>query len=253
MARVPTGFERIAGAPYQLVVRPEAHAWAERAARAGTLRDFAARQRDARVLHGRGSSYSVPAANDQRYIVRHYHRGGAVARALGDRYLRVGATRPERELLASEAARARGIRTPAVAAYAVYSAGIFYRADIVTVEVPRAHDLARELFEDVRTAQQRIDACAAAGSLLREIADKGLLHPDANIKNVLLHDDAHGVTGWILDLDGSRIVEHASPAQKQRMINRFERSLAKWERKTGRMLTSEEQRVLFGTARGERG
>jgi 3-deoxy-D-manno-octulosonic acid kinase len=248
MTRIPSPYERIDGAPYELVAVPEARDWAERTARFGTLHDVAAKEPDARALHGRGSSYSVRGPGDSHFVVRHYHRGGAVARVLRDRYVRAGATRPEREMLASVAARARGVRTPAVAAYAIYTSGLFYRADIVTIEVPRAHDLAYALFEAPLNAQQRIDACAAAGHLMREIADSGLLHPDANIKNVLLQDDPHGVRGWILDLDGCRVVERTTPGQRQRMIARFGRSLAKWERRTGKMLSAEERRVLFAAA-----
>ncbi len=251
MSDLPAPYQRVEGIPYELVVLPEAREWAEGAAGTGTLHGYASHQPDARALHGRGLSYSVAGPNEMRYVVRHYHRGGAIAHVMHDRYLRATSTRPGRELLASDGARARGVRTPAVVAYAIYPAGIFYRADIVTVEVPRAHDLANELFQTERAAQHRIDACVAAGRLLRDIADKGLLHPDANIKNVLIQSDSHGVRAWILDLDGARVVDKASTAQGARMIARFERSLVKWERKSGRALSPEERRVLFTAAKGE--
>jgi hypothetical protein len=79
-------------------------------------------------------------------VVRHYQRGGAVGPILGDRYLSLGRYRPLCETVASLEARERGISTPAVVAGIVYPAGIFYRADLVTEEIPNAVAVAGPLW-----------------------------------------------------------------------------------------------------------
>src|SRR5690606_30819678 len=112
---------------------------------AGTLYGYAASLRDPVRLRGRGVGCGIEAPGG-RWVVRRYRRGGLVARWLGDRYLRVGLPRPIRELIASAAARRRGVATPRVIAAAVYPAGIFYRADVITEYIPDSIDLAEALF-----------------------------------------------------------------------------------------------------------
>jgi hypothetical protein len=151
--KAPEGFAELRAGGARLLLRPEARSWAEESIeRHGTLHAAAAHHPDARRMEGRGSVYAVPAEPDAleaaldrnpgRWAVRHYRRGGLVARLLGDRYLRVGTSRPFRELEASEAARARRIPTPRVVAAAVYPAGLFYRGDLVTAYIPDTVELA---------------------------------------------------------------------------------------------------------------
>ena len=78
--------------------------------------------------------------------MRHYHRGGAVASLLGDRYLRVGEPRPVRELRLGRALERLGVPTVPHLAAAVYTHGIWYRGDLVTRWVSGSVDLAEGLF-----------------------------------------------------------------------------------------------------------
>jgi 3-deoxy-D-manno-octulosonic acid kinase len=206
-------------------------------------------------LTGRGRVAAVPepgADGHGRWVVRHYHRGGAVARALGDRYLRVGTPRPFEELRLLEAVRGRGVPAPEPVGAAVYPAGAFYRGDLVTRWIPDSVDLATLLF-DTYSLREPIEASAgmrAAGRLVRLLHDRGIEHRDLNLKNILL--GAHhgppvprpGATGsqsdprpMILDLDRARLHDGAVPDRAQRaMIERFWRSAGKWERRQGRPL-----------------
>ena len=116
-----------------------------------TLHEWAAGHDRIASSAGRGTVHAVPAPTlgpDGRecWAVRHYRRGGSVARYLDDRYLAGGDSRPVRELKASVEARKRGVPTPAVMAGATYSAGIFYRADIATELIPDAKSLRDVLF-----------------------------------------------------------------------------------------------------------
>jgi 3-deoxy-D-manno-octulosonic acid kinase len=194
----------------------------------GTLYDWAAAQPAARSLAGRGAAY---AAGDR--VVRHYRRGGLVARVLYDRYLRAGEPRPLRELRASATARARGVATPEVLAAVVYDAGILmYRADIATRLVPDAIDLAEAALGPGRLEPaQRVAAWRAAGALLRSAFAAGVIHRDLNLRNILIGRDG---TAHLLDLDRADVRSRgASDGARRRMLERLHRSRRKLEVRYG--------------------
>ncbi|HEX7050443.1 MAG TPA: lipopolysaccharide kinase InaA family protein [Longimicrobiales bacterium] len=224
-----------------LIARAEAIEPASRALRqAGSLFAFAAACADAEPLEGRGAVYSIPAPGG-RWVVRHYRRGGAVARILEDRYLRAGAPRPVRELRTSHAVRVRGIDSPEVVAGVIYPAGPAYRADLATRYIPHSADLARVLFGPERPAAERESACAAAGGLLRAMHERGVIHPDLNLKNILLEWTTDPPRAHLLDLDRGRVVERVPRRRREAMLRRFWRSARKWETRTGRRLSRAER------------
>jgi 3-deoxy-D-manno-octulosonic acid kinase len=210
----------------------------------GTLYQWAAEREDRRELVGRGRVYSVTApfpgsdARD-RWVVRHYLRGGAVARFLTDRYLSVGRPRPMVEACAAREARARGVPTPAAVAGAVYFEGPFYRADLVTEEVPDAADLARVLFGPEPVPVDQEAALAASGRLVRSLERAGLLHPDLNAKNIVLHGAPEEPRAHLVDLDRCCARTLGIPAPAFPMRRRLERSLRKFEIRTGRRLSAQ--------------
>jgi tRNA A-37 threonylcarbamoyl transferase component Bud32 len=159
-------------------------------------------------------------------VVRHYHRGGAVMSVLADRYLRIGQPRVLRELQVNVDARARGIPTPEFKAGAWYGHGIFRRCDIATAYIPHARDLAAILFENAGAQNHGV---AQAAQLLRLVIERGLVHRDLNLKNILVAPSG----GYVIDLDRCAVVERLSPTAARAMRDRFFRSLAKWETKTG--------------------
>ena len=183
--------------------------------------------------------------------MRHYHRGGAAARLLGDRYLRLGTPRPVREFRMGRALETLGIPTPRVIGAAVYPAGPFYRGDLVTAYVPDGDDLAAVLFGmeqlpspegGVSTAAVRVTtvdpgaAMTSAGRLVARLHTHGVLHNDLNIKNILVVPEPGGAAAYILDLDRARLRARLSTRARSRMLRRFWRSVAKWERRSGRTL-----------------
>jgi len=196
-----------------------------------SMHNWASTADGAESMSGRGTVYSVPAPaagpdGRMRWAVRHYHRGGWLASGLGDRYLRTGHTRPLRELWASVEARSRGIYTPAVVAGAVYRAGAFYRADLVTGLVPDAVDLAETVFCANSPHHDR-EALAATGRLLRDLQDARVLHPDLNAKNVLLVKEGERLRAHVLDLDRCTILPLDARPPSEAMRRRLERSLRK--------------------------
>ena len=135
---LPDGYVPVEGLGAWGFARSDAVAWASEVLASGaTLHAWAGAHPGRRELAGRGRTWAVPAPRPgpggaRGWVVRHYRRGGAVARWLRDRYLALGEARPVAELRASLEAARRGVPTPGVVAGAVYPAGALYRADLVT-------------------------------------------------------------------------------------------------------------------------
>lgn len=171
-------------------------------------------------VHGGRGGVSYVDAPFGRCVLRHYRRGGMVARVMGDRYLWTGAERTrgfaEFRLLATM--HGRGLHVPAPVAARYQRQGVHYRADLVTLRIEHADTLAELL------AQDRCDAVAAArvGTALAEFHDAGAYHADLNAHNLLL--DASAV--WVIDFDRGEL---RAPARAWQLSNlaRLKRSLLK--------------------------
>jgi 3-deoxy-D-manno-octulosonic acid kinase len=221
--------------------------------RAETLYQWAATQPDARPFTGRGAAYGVRTPHGD-WVVRHYRRGGMVARVLGDRYIRSGVPRPWRELAASAAARERGVATPEVVAAVVYPAGPFYRADLATRLIPDSTDLAEAVLGVGRgDAGLRQTAWHAAGSLLRQAFAAGVVHADLNLRNILIQRGDAGTSAFLLDLDRAEVSGRAvSGTGRSAMLQRLHRSRRKLERMLGARTSSAELAAFESALRGER-
>jgi hypothetical protein len=93
MIGIPQDFRLLQGPGRRAWVRPEATDWVEEVlGENGTLYRAASRADRHVVLQGRLPAFAIP-MEDERWVVRHFHRGGFMARWLGDRYLRVGTPR----------------------------------------------------------------------------------------------------------------------------------------------------------------
>jgi serine/threonine protein kinase len=230
-----------------LVASPEAVEPASRAlAEAGSLLAFARGHPQARVLQSRrGLAFRVPTGAGP-WVVRHYRRGSALTRWLSDRYLRLGEPRPVHELRVSHAARERGVPTPEVVALAVHPAGPFYRADLATRYVPCSGNLAQALFgAEARSAEERLEALAAAGRLIRSVHERGVVHVDLTLQNVLLEWSTRPPRAHLLDLDACHVAPGPlPPRQREAMLRRFARSLRGWEARAGRVLGEAENRAF---------
>lgn len=263
------GFETVKGPGARALVRPEATPWVRMALEGGrTLHQAAAAHREAFRLDGREPLFVIPArvavegkasgheeasgaraSGEKRWAVRHYRRGGRLLPlVLGDRYLRAGRIRPLHEVEASETARRRGIPTPRIVAAAMYLSGPFYRADLVTVFVPGATDLATTLLGAARKglggAMERRDALRAAGELIRQMASRGLLHRDLHAGNILLEWRGAAPRPHLVDLDRCRVMPDGGMTSPDSMQRRLRRSLRKWERRTGLRISEAEWKIL---------
>ncbi len=189
--------------------------------------DPAALARRGAVLgHARGRGNAIFLAWEGReYLLRHYRRGGAVARLLGDRYLwaGLGRTRAWRELRLTARLYAGGLPVPRPALARVLRRGCcLYRADLVTERIAGARTLAQVLQQRALPAKEWM----AIGALIRRFHAKGVYHADLNAHNIVF--DARGRL-YLIDFDRARL---RRPAGRWRLANlaRLQRSLRKLSR-----------------------
>ncbi len=137
---------------------------------------------------------------ERRWVLRHYRRGGLVAKLLGDTYLWTGAgrTRAFREWRLLHELRAAGLPVPAPVAARYERHWLFYRADLITAELPTRRTLTHAL------AAAPLDAATwrAVGACVGGLHVRGVHHADLNAHNLLIGDDG---TVYVLDFDRGRL------------------------------------------------
>lgn len=202
----------------------------------GSLYAYAAAHPRARALTGRGIAYAVPLPDGATpVVVRHSRHGGLLAGITGDRFL--PPTRAPRELEIALRLAAAGVRTPPVAAYAVYPAGVlFRRSDVATREIARGRDLAI-CFLGPLEPPARPALLAAVRTLLASLHRAGARHPDLNLKNVLLAPAAAAPAGghdaYVLDVDRITFGTPHDPAIWATNLRRLRASARKWREQYG--------------------
>jgi len=178
---------------------------------------------DGRILGtatGRGSAWIISARGHAGgWVLRHYRRGGLVARLLEDRYLWCGAraTRAFRELrlLAELESLSLPAVRPVAARYVRH--GALYRADLLTVAVPGVTTLAARLATGLDAGGWH-----AVGATIRAFHDAGICHADLNAHNILI-----GAQGEVTLLDFDRGRRRGPGAWQRANLARLERSLGK--------------------------
>lgn len=176
-----------------------------------------------------------PAAGESpQWVLRHYLRGGSIARALGDRYLWQGLreTRPWQEWHYTARLYDEGLPVPRPVAARVVRLGPTYSADLITWRVPGARSLDEHLGEDgVSEAAWR-----AVGGCIRRFHDAGHWHPDLNSRNILI--DPEGEI-WIIDWDRGEHRPDAATDWRRANLQRLKRDLEKRLRIRERWVYSE--------------
>jgi 3-deoxy-D-manno-octulosonic acid kinase len=174
------------------------------------------------VTRGRGSAWFVGAASHQ-WVLRHYRRGGFIARFSKDRYVWAGEARvrafAEWRLLAD--LRQRGLPVPKPIAARYRRHGLFYRCDLITQRIAGAQPLssmltigplAESTWRDLGIAVARLHAA-------------GVDHADLNAHNILL--DGHGAVS-VIDFDRGKV--RRPGAWMSSNLSRLQRSLVKISR-----------------------
>ncbi len=176
---------------------------------------------------GRGSAGFIE-HGPQGLVLRHFRRGGLMARWSSDTYIgwRAERSRAMREFALLSRLRATGLDVPRPLAAQMQRVGsLRYRADLIVERLPGTRSLAERLSEGpaLPAAHWR-----AVGLAIRRLHDAGVDHVDLNAHNLLL-DDA-GRT-WVIDFDRCRLRD--SGRHRLRNLQRLQRSLHKLQQQPG--------------------
>jgi 3-deoxy-D-manno-octulosonic acid kinase len=149
---------------------------------------------------GRGATHFVRSAG-KHYVLRHYRRGGLVARVMHDRYLWRGEseTRAFREWQLLYHLHRAGLPVPAPVAARYRRQGLFYTADLITERLLDSESLASLL----RRRGIPILGWITIGRCIRTFHDLGVCHADLNAHNILLVGDD---LVYLLDFDRGRLM-----------------------------------------------
>ncbi len=168
---------------------------------------------------GRGSAWFSDHGSEQ-WVLRHYRRGGFIARVSGDRYLWAGEARvrafAEYRLLAGLAARGLPVPVPVGAHYE--RRGLWYRCDLITRRIAGAASMSGAL----AAAPLGEPVWRQVGSTIADLPAAGVAHADLNAHNILV--DGRGAVS-IVDFDRGRV--RRGGAWTGRNLSRLHRSLSK--------------------------
>ena len=185
------------------------------------------------LVENRPGANGLP-GTDAVVAVRHAWHGGLLAPLTRDRFLRP--SRAPHELRQSAALRAAGIPSTEVLGFARTALPLWRcTVDVVSRYEPATRDLGAVLAGEADAeapweaggeaggeaegpaasgapAFTTDEALAATGRLLRQLTVAGVVHPDLNVKNVLLRREAAGgCEALMIDVDVVRWTPHRRP------------------------------------------
>jgi 3-deoxy-D-manno-octulosonic-acid transferase len=168
---------------------------------------------------GRGQAQRLT-LNGVDVVLRHYRRGGMVARFNPDRYPRSAPrdSRAMREFSLLRWMAARGLPVPTPVAARQQVAGKSYTADIIVAMIPNTRNLVQRLVGEPLDKAQWV----AVGQAIKTLHSAQVFHSDLNAHNLLL-DDAN--RAWVVDFDKCDI--RSGSEWKQANLDRLKRSLRK--------------------------
>ena len=174
---------------------------------------------------GRGTTFFVQYAGED-YVLRHYRRGGFIARLSPDQYVWTGLqrTRAWREWRLLAQMREMDLPVPQPVAVQVVRNGMTYSADIMTRRISHTTTLAEELERHALSE----DTWQELGRMIRRFHHHGVWHADLNANNVLI-DTENRI--YLIDFDRGRLRQPARQWQ-QANLDRLKRSLLKLQSHT---------------------
>jgi 3-deoxy-D-manno-octulosonic acid kinase len=148
---------------------------------------------------GRGSAWFI-SSGEHQWVLRHFRRGGFIARLSRDRYVWTGEpqVRAFAEWRLLEAMTHRGLPVPRPVAAEYQRSGFFYRCDLITERIAGAQPLSAVLaLDSLGEASWR-----AVGAAIARLHRAGVDHVDLNAHNLLI--DAAGTVS-VIDFDRGRL------------------------------------------------
>jgi len=189
---------------------------------------WAARGELVPVNAGRGAAWFID-SGPHRWVLRHYRRGGSMARFAQDRYLWAGEAQvrafSEYRLLADLVRRGLPVPRPIAARYR--RTGMLYRCDLIMQRIADAKPLSSLL----AVAALSDASWRAIGATIARLHQGCVDHADLNAHNILL--DSRGVIS-VIDFDRGRVRDRGRARERGawaiRNLSRLQRSLAKVSR-----------------------
>lgn len=168
---------------------------------------------------GRGSAWFVDAPFGAS-VLRHYRRGGLVAKLVQDKYLWRGSehTRSFAEFRLMRALRELKLPVPRPIAAFYMREGLRYRCAILMERIEAVRSLADRALVAGRGAPWE-----ETGRLIARFHRAGLDHADLNAHNILFDGNGHG---WLIDFDRG-VQRIPATAWRERNLKRLLRSLLK--------------------------
>jgi 3-deoxy-D-manno-octulosonic acid kinase len=175
------------------------------------------------TAQGRGAA-CIFAFRDGEYVLRHYRRGGLMAKVSDDKYCWSGLeqTRPWREWQLLHEMYQQGLSVPRPVAARVVRCGLFYTADLVTQRLPQVTPLADLLMVRELSERQWRDV----GATIKRFHQAGIWHADLNARNILVDDEGKV---FVIDFDKGERRAAASGWQRDN-LERLQRSLLKFKK-----------------------
>ncbi|GAA6140449.1 hypothetical protein NBRC116584_02670 [Hydrogenophaga sp. 5NK40-0174] len=178
---------------------------------------------DAAILptgSGRGQVL-VKSVSGHQVVLRHYRRGGMVAKLSRDVFWRRtdDRSRAMEEFALLRLLRSWALPVPRPVAARHAPVGLLgYRSDIMVEMIPGSRNAADRL----QQAPLSHDEWVALGTVTRRMHDLQVFHSDLNCHNLLLDTNGHA---WIVDFDKCRV--RTGQDWKQANLERLQRSLRK--------------------------
>ncbi len=158
--------------------------------------------------------------SESDWVLRHYYRGGLVAKVTRDKFLYTGLkkTRPYKELSLLEKMRQLALPVPKTIGARVRRQGIGYTADLLMEKII-ANDLVKLLSEGKLCAE----TWQVIGKTIGKFHQHGIYHADLNSHNIMLDADNKV---WLIDFDQCKQQPPASQwwiSNLQRLKRSFEK------------------------------
>jgi 3-deoxy-D-manno-octulosonic acid kinase len=196
---------------------------------------WAGREGPGATTGGRGQVLFIHDAG-RRWVLRHYRRGGWIARWVADGYFWLGEarTRSFSEWRVLFRLHSEGFPVPAPVAARYVRSGLVYRADLITQEIPDSRTLA----DRITTGPVPLPVWRETGVVIARLQQRGVHHADLNAHNILLDVEDRV---YLIDFDRARI--RKTGAWQQQVLARLKRSLEK--------IRSQRSGAQFGAAEWE--
>ena len=189
---------------------------------------------------GRGDTCFYDVGNS-RWALRHYLRGGLIAKLLKDKYfgLSITQSRAWKEWTLLQQMTDKGLPVPVPVAASVIKQGLFYQADLVTEYIHHTQTLADSL---EKTALDN-EMWKNIGACIHRFHQQSVYHSDLNAKNILI-DKENKI--YLIDFDQCGFRQGS--VWKQQNLDRLKRSLNKFVSKSQSFNFSEKnwQQLMHG-------